>query len=80
DRGVELRFIDDGPGIAAEHLDRVFVPYFTRREGGTGLGLSIVKRIAERNGGKVDIDSVEGEGTVVRFQFPVRDLETGEVS
>ncbi|MFN0060409.1 MAG: ATP-binding protein [Planctomycetota bacterium] len=64
-----VTFVDTGHGIAAENLDKVFIPYFTLRSGGTGLGLPIARRIAERNGGRMELRSRVGEGTSVSFIF-----------
>lgn len=69
---VALRFRDNGVGISREDLDRVFIPYFTLRNGGTGLGMTIAQRIAERYGGRLAIESELGVGTEVSFIFPVR--------
>ena len=74
DRGgdeVVLRIADTGPGIEPEHLEKVFLPYFTTREDGTGLGLPIARRAVEANGGRIDLRSRPGEGTKVDVVLPV---------
>jgi len=75
---VELRFSDDGCGIPAAHLGRVFDPFFTTRrgEGGSGLGLHIVYNIVTtRLRGSIRVDSREGGqgagGTCFVLRFPV---------
>jgi len=66
---IEVR--DNGVGIAEENLERVFDPFFTTREvgQGTGLGLSISRGIVERFGGRIEIESELGRGTVVRVRL-----------
>lgn len=60
---------DTGPGIAAEHLGRVFERFYrvdagrSRELGGTGLGLSIVKHMVEAMRGRVSVESVVGKGS-----------------
>jgi signal transduction histidine kinase len=54
---------DDGPGIAAEMIDKVQEPFFSTKAGGTGLGLAIVRSLAWQNYGSFDIESAPGEGT-----------------
>ncbi|MFZ1617932.1 MAG: ATP-binding protein [Flavobacteriales bacterium] len=67
---------DNGPGIAAEHLPRLFERFYrvgksrARNEGGTGLGLSIVKHIIESHGGTIAVKSTEGQGTTFSFTLP----------
>src|SRR6185295_7740427 len=63
---------DTGHGIAREHLERVFDPFFTTRPvgQGTGLGLSICQSIVTANGGKISIDSVIERGTTVLVRLP----------
>lgn len=63
---------DEGMGIPAEHLAKVFKPMFTTKpEGkGTGLGLAIVREIVRSHGGEVRIESEEGKGTAVIFTLP----------
>ncbi|MCI0651154.1 MAG: ATP-binding protein [Planctomycetes bacterium] len=73
DAGSEaaISISDTGCGIPPEHLDKVFLPYFTTRSGGTGLGMAIARRVAERHGGRIAIHSAAGEGTTVVFHFPL---------
>ena len=74
-RGV-LRVIDQGDGIAANHLLRVTERFYrvdpsrSRESGGTGLGLAIVKHIVERHRGTLDIHSRLGAGTTVEVRLP----------
>jgi PAS domain S-box-containing protein len=71
---VVLEVIDNGLGIAPEHLPRVFDPFFTTKEEGkgTGLGLAICKRIIEQqHHGTITIESQLGQGTTVRIALPV---------
>ncbi len=63
--GLVMRVQDDGSGISAELLPRVFEPHFSTRSTGTGLGLAIVRRLVESWGGLVTIDSAPGRGTTV---------------
>ena len=70
DPNVQVSVRDTGIGIQPDVLDRVLEPFFTTRAKGTGLGLAIVKRIVEQHGGAVEVDSYQGEGTVVRFTLP----------
>jgi signal transduction histidine kinase len=55
DGQVSVRIRDDGQGIPAEALDRVFEAFYSTREGGTGLGLPIARRIARAHGGQLRI-------------------------
>jgi PAS domain S-box-containing protein len=70
---VVLTVRDEGIGIRREHLPRVLDPYFTTKseQGGTGLGLAIARHIAERHGGRLEIESELGRGTRARLLLPV---------
>ena len=70
DAGVALSVADTGPGIPAEDVPHLFEPYFTRKEGGTGLGLAIAQRIAEEHGGRLEVASTPGAGSVFTFWLP----------
>ena len=63
---------DNGTGIAPEHLQHVFVPFFTTKgdNHGTGLGLSIVKSIVESHGGQIRVESEPGRGTRFLIDLP----------
>jgi signal transduction histidine kinase len=69
---VALEFEDTGEGITAEHLAKIWEPFFTTKpEGkGTGLGLAICRRIVEEHGGAIEIKSETGRGATVRMTFP----------
>jgi signal transduction histidine kinase len=67
---VVVSVSDDGRGIAAADLPRVFEPFYTTRPGGTGLGLWLAKQIAVAHGGELTIASALGEGTTVVVALP----------
>ena len=69
DRGVCVVLSDTGKGMNEEQRTMAFRPFFTTKTGGLGVGLVLVKRIMERFGGGVTLDSREGEGTTVRLAF-----------
>lgn len=71
DGAIELRVVDDGPGVDAGAQD-VFDPFVTTKEGGTGLGLSIVRNIVEKHGGTVTLAGGPDGGTVARVVLPAR--------
>jgi signal transduction histidine kinase len=72
-----LTIADQGPGIPAEHRDRIFDRFFrveegrSRERGGTGLGLAIAKWAVEVNGGRVSADAATGGGAVFRIVLPL---------
>ena len=65
-----LEVSDDGEGIAADLLPRIFEPRFSTTTSGSGLGLPIVRRLVESWGGAVDVESVAGSGTTVTVRLP----------
>jgi signal transduction histidine kinase len=65
-----LRLRDNGPGIPAETLPRLFDPFFTSKEGGTGLGLALAKKIADAHGGTLEVDSEPGRGAEFVLTLP----------
>jgi PAS domain S-box-containing protein len=77
DDRVAFEVADTGPGIAREHLDRVFDAFWqvdqrmTRKSGGTGLGLSVARQLARLLGGDVSVRSTTGEGSVFTVDLPL---------
>jgi two-component system, OmpR family, phosphate regulon sensor histidine kinase PhoR len=77
ERVVVVRVTDDGPGIEARHLPRLFERFYrvdagrSRDRGGSGLGLAIVKHLVEAMGGRIDVRSVVGEGTTFEVRLPL---------
>ncbi|MFC3495469.1 sensor histidine kinase [Glycomyces rhizosphaerae] len=76
-----MRVADRGPGIPAEHRQKVFDRFYradasrSRATGGSGLGLSIVSSIVAAHGGQIRLDSEPGEGTSIEVRLPVARLE-----
>ena len=76
DAGVEFYVRDFGPGIASEHLPRLFERFYrvdkarSRESGGTGLGLAIAKHIVRAHGGAIRAESTLGHGSTFLFTLP----------
>jgi two-component system OmpR family sensor kinase len=76
-RWAVLEVADEGPGLDAEHADRVFERFYradaarTRAHGGSGLGLSIVAGLADAHGGRVELETAPGEGATFRVLLPL---------
>ncbi|MCC4595489.1 ATP-binding protein [Xanthomonas campestris pv. phormiicola] len=64
---VAITVADTGPGIAAEHLDRLFDPFFTTKQQGMGMGLAICRTTAEAHGGRLSVESQPGSGASFRL-------------
>lgn len=62
-RMIETEILDNGIGIKAEDLAKIFMPFFTTKEKGYGLGLAISQRVIHEHGGVIQLDSEEGKGT-----------------
>ncbi|MBM9536664.1 sensor histidine kinase [Desulfobulbus alkaliphilus] len=76
---IHLSVLDNGPGIAKEHLPRLFERFYRcdkargRDQGGTGLGLAIVKHIAQAHKGSVEVESTLGSGSTFTITLPMAD-------
>ena len=64
-------YSDTGFGIKDQDLKKIFEPFYTTREKGTGLGLAVVSRIMETYGGKIEVQSEPGKGTIFTISIPV---------
>jgi signal transduction histidine kinase len=65
-----LRVRDNGPGIEAERLDKIFDPFHTSKVAGTGLGLAITRKLVEAHGGTIEVHSTLGAGTSFVVTLP----------
>jgi two-component system, sporulation sensor kinase E len=74
--GVVVSVADTGGGIAQEQINRIFEPFYTTKKKGTGLGLMIVQRIVRDHGGRIDLESHVGKGTVFRVWLPLYERRT----
>jgi two-component system OmpR family sensor kinase len=79
--GVVIRVTDTGPGIAPEHLGRLFDRFYridkarNREQGGSGLGLAIARSIAEAHGGTLEVESTVGHGSTFILRIPDTSLD-----
>lgn len=68
---IAIQFKDNGAGIPARDLDRIFDPFYTTKSVGTGLGLAVSHKIIEDHRGIIEVDSQEHRGTIIRVLLPV---------
>jgi two-component system sensor histidine kinase KdpD len=73
---VRVRIVDQGPGIRASELERIFMPFYRSPDQpashrGSGLGLAIAKGFVEVNGGRISVESLPGQGTSFVVEFPL---------
>lgn len=68
---VEIAFMDTGAGIHPADLDRVFEPFFTRKETGSGLGLWLCQHVVTAHNGTIELQSEPGVGTTARIRLPL---------
>lgn len=72
---VEIIFSDNGCGIPADDLEKIFEPFYTTKERGTGLGLAITRQIIEQHSGEIRIESTPSVGTTITVTLPVTHSE-----
>jgi len=73
-RQATVRIRDNGAGIPADKIDRIFNPFFTTKDDGTGLGMAIAKKTVEAHEGTIDVVSEPGRGAefVVTLPLPAK--------
>jgi len=73
DDGVWMSVGDTGGGIPQEQINRIFEPFYTTKKKGSGLGLMIVQRIVRAHGGRIELESHVGRGTIFRVWLPLHE-------
>ena len=63
---------DTGPGISPENMQKLFEPLFTTKARGIGLGLAVSRKLAEANGGRIEVESQVGQGSTFTLYLPIR--------
>ncbi|MCT7982473.1 ATP-binding protein [Laspinema sp. A4] len=73
ERTIQIKIVDNGPGIDSSIHSKIFDPFYTTKPPGkgTGLGLSIVYRVVEKHGGKIEVSSQPGRGAEFRITLPI---------
>ncbi len=66
---VLVQVSDNGPGILEENLEKIFIPFFSTKEGGSGIGLSLSRQIMRLHNGTISVSSRPGEETVFTLRF-----------
>jgi two-component system, cell cycle sensor histidine kinase and response regulator CckA len=74
-RCILIEIADQGVGIPAAHLARIFDPYFTTKQKGSGLGLAITYSVMKRHGGYISVESKPGQGTTFHLYLPASSTE-----
>ena len=64
-----IKVADNGSGMPAEILEKIFIPFFSTKKSGSGIGLSLCKQIMMLHKGNIQVQSIEGEGTAFLLQF-----------
>ncbi|BCB96107.1 hypothetical protein JZK55_10290 [Dissulfurispira thermophila] len=69
--GVYINVMDNGAGIAEKDIDKIFMPFYTTKQGGIGIGLALVQKIVTEHGGNITVKSKEGEGSTFKVFLPM---------
>ena len=68
---VQIEVVDNGPGVPADVMDKIFSPFFTTKPQGSGLGLAIVRKIVDAHDGRIDVSARAERGTRFRVTLPL---------
>jgi two-component system sensor histidine kinase KdpD len=82
---IRIRIVDQGPGISPSEQERIFMPFYRSRPSadrhqGSGLGLAIAKGFVELNSGRIQVESLPGQGTTFVVDFPILDQATARTA
>ena len=77
---VRVRVRDEGCGIGADHLERIFEPFVSMRNGGTGLGLFLALTFVRKWGGDIHVESTKGAGSAFDISLPALATEASAVA
>jgi len=69
DKKIILKVADNGHGMSEEMMEKIFIPFFSTKKTGSGIGLSLCKQIVMLHKGTIQVQSVEGQGTIFVIQF-----------
>jgi two-component system nitrogen regulation sensor histidine kinase GlnL len=72
-RMARISISDTGKGMTDPEIEKIFLPFFTKKKGGTGIGLSLSKKIVGDHGGMIRVQSTKGKGTSFSVYLPFRD-------
>jgi len=79
EREVRVSLADNGPGMNSEVLERIYDPYFSTKSRGSGLGLAVASSIVKRHGGRIEVESSPGRGTVFTVSLPAAPRGTDNI-
>jgi signal transduction histidine kinase len=74
----QIAFVDAGPGIPADVLNKIFTPFFTTKPRGSGLGLPTVKRLVDAHRGEIAVHCPASGGTTVAIRLPMGTREPSD--
>jgi signal transduction histidine kinase len=72
DKNPKIMIHDTGAGIPADKLKKIFLPFYTTKDSGVGMGLALAHKIVTSHGGRIEVESREGQGTSFSVILPVR--------